>query len=133
MNLHYSQTVVCSFSCTSMFVYHMNLHYSQTNRWVNGYIVRFVYHMNLHYSQTGDRVVFSVLPFVYHMNLHYSQTGRCSDPWYGKVCLPYEFTLLSNLKSRSSHQVNIQLQYGQILYGFFIMANFHQKHKRPYQ
>ena len=49
------------------------------------------------------------------------------------VCLPYEFTLLSNLKSRSSHQVNIPLQYGQILYGFFIMANFHQKHKRPYQ
>ena len=111
----------------------MNLHYSQTLGNVYSITLQFVYHMNLHYSQTRGCITIISITFVYHMNLHYSQTEVIGVGERQVVCLPYEFTLLSNLKSRSSHQVNIPLQYGQILYGFFIMANFHQKHKRPYQ
>ena len=78
---------------------------------------QFVYHMNLHYSQTSNDGQSKDFSFVYHMNLHYSQTKvvigypffSLSTTWIYttlklprssfvaiEVCLPHEFTLLSN-------------------------------------
>ena len=117
MNLHYSQTLMYMVLFFLLFVYHMNLHYSQTASVKTHSANRFVYHMNLHYSQTWNWGMDRCFWFVYHMNLHYSQTDcdgaddfcslstiwiyttlkRCiAILWQGGVCLPYEFTLLSN-------------------------------------
>ena len=74
----------------------MNLHYSQTKVLQKLTRLLFVYHMNLHYSQTYLAHRILIDEFVYHMNLHYSQTDSYGKGWDQAVCLPYEFTLLSN-------------------------------------
>ena len=59
---------------------------------------KFQYLMKLHYSQTLYVKVMYFVMFQYLMKLHYSQTKpvKISDDFC--VSVPYEITLLSNLK-----------------------------------
>ena len=57
----------------------------------------FYYLMKLHYSQTRCRKTIWPCQFYYLMKLHYSQTCSCCGA-EAQVLLPYEITLLSNLK-----------------------------------
>ena len=54
--------------------------------------------MNLHYSKTDYDCYISKLGFYYLMNLHYSKTLKSRFGTLPAVLLPYEFTLLQNLK-----------------------------------
>ena len=82
-----------------VFYYHMKLHYSQTTDDIVIEDTLFYYHMKLHYSQTLLKLVHMILVFYYHMKLHYSQTTAPEAVLPLIVLLPYEITLLSNLKS----------------------------------
>ena len=59
---------------------------------------KFYYPMNLHYSKTRQDVVNAAKKFYYPMNLHYSKTFFELCEKNAAVLLPYEFTLLQNLK-----------------------------------
>ena len=81
-----------------MFYYLMKLHYSQTR--FEGFALRilFYYLMKLHYSQTVEPKHSYQYSFYYLMKLHYSQTEGYFLYVENEVLLPYEITLLSNLK-----------------------------------
>ena len=98
MKLHYSQTFPKFLRKIVKFYYHMKLHYSQTRKKASKVTYSFYYHMKLHYSQTMIMLVFPLFGFYYHMKLHYSQTLLVNIHSLQIVLLPYEITLLSNLK-----------------------------------
>ncbi len=54
--------------------------------------------MKLHYSQTANLDGLATVLFQYLMKLHYSQTIRECINFLTVVSVPYEITLLSNLK-----------------------------------
>ena len=54
--------------------------------------------MKLHYSQTLKLLLFITERFQYLMKLHYSQTNGGALMTIKEVSVPYEITLLSNLK-----------------------------------
>ena len=58
----------------------------------------FYYLIKLHYSQTETPAAFNTSRFYYLMKLHYSQTSTYQYGLCLAVLLPYEITLLSNLK-----------------------------------
>ena len=58
----------------------------------------FQYLMKLHYSQTVSPMFISKPAFQYLMKLHYSQTLGVIGAVLNIVSVPYEITLLSNLK-----------------------------------
>ena len=49
--------------------------------------------------------------FQYLMKLHYSQTGFFGVPGCGKVSVPYEITLLSNLANLMSYAPPVSVPY----------------------
>ena len=59
---------------------------------------QFQYLMKLHYSQTDELKTISFHRFQYLMKLHYSQTDNELFLGFRHVSVPYEITLLSNLK-----------------------------------
>ena len=119
MKLHYSQTISFANIINGVFQYLMKLHYSQTLTVRKQQTLQFQYLMKLHYSQTisGNHVEY--YKFQYLMKLHYSQTVPCYQRWtmsfstlwnyttlklfpclaqLNIVSVPYEITLLSNMK-----------------------------------
>ena len=76
--------------------------------------------MNLHYSQTYVVKSAVTLWFYYLMNLHYSQTEQTTKRAEEVVLLPYEFTLLSNIKYLLKRLKNVLLPYE-----FTLLSNWH--------
>ena len=108
----------------SLFVFPTNLHCSQTTNKRNNLKSEFVFPTNLHCSQTMLLFNVSNHVFVFPTNLHCSQTQFTNNrvdrslfslriytalkrlvdiALHALVCFPYEFTLLSNLKSSKNN------------------------------